>query len=393
VSKSASLDGLAERLTGPNTLGNSRGFWLAFALGTALLVAQPLVRGAYAASQFTLFLTFGLLALSLSLIWGYAGILSFGQVAFFGVAGYTHALVSLNLGGPLGATLALPAAVAAATLSALALGYFMFYGDVRDVYVAIMTLVVTLVIHTFMGQTAGSGWTIGSVALGGFNGIPGIADFTLGVEGASVSLSGAGFYWFVLATLVAVYLGLRALANGRLGYALVAVREDEDRTEMLGYDVRRLKLGAFTLSGALAGLSGVFYVTWGNYVSPGVFSLTFATIPVVWVSFGGRESLLGAVVGTVVIEWVRKWLSINASEFAIVFVGAILLVSILLLPRGVVPALRDGYVHFDRHGPREGVRIALARVREAVRARGRALLAAAGRSAPGDSGRAEVARE
>ncbi|MFB6173687.1 MAG: urea ABC transporter permease, partial [Halobacteriales archaeon] len=309
----ARLRRIAAALNGPNTLGNSRVFWAAFAVGMVLLAAQPIVRGAYAASQFTLFLAYGLLALSLAIIWGYTGILSFGQVTFFGVAGYTYALVSLNVGGALGATVALPAALVAATLSALLLGYFMFYGEVRNVYVAIMTLVVTLVLHTFMGQTAGSEWTVGSVALGGFNGIPGIRNFTLGLGEASISLSGGAFYWFVLAVLALAYLGSRVLVNGRVGYAMIAVREDEDRTEMLGYDVRRVKLGVFTLSGMLAGLSGVFYVTWGNYISPGVFSLTFATIPVVWVSFGGRKSLLGAVIGTVVIEWVRKWFSINAS--------------------------------------------------------------------------------
>ncbi|MFB6157259.1 MAG: urea ABC transporter permease [Haloferacaceae archaeon] len=377
---------LVRRLNGPNTVGNSRVFWGLFGVATLLLVAQPLLRSAYAASQFTLFLAYGLLALSLSIIWGYTGILSFGQVAFFGFAGYTYALVSLNLGGATGSTVALVAALAASTLSAALLGYFMFYGQVRDVYVAIMTLVVTLVVHTFLGQTAGSEWTVGSVALGGFNGIPGIRDFTLGVGGASVVLSGAGFYWLVLAVLLAAYLGARVLVNGRYGFAMVAVREDEDRTEMLGYDVRRVKLAVFTLSGTLAGLSGVFYVTWGNYVSPGVFSLTFATIPVVWVSFGGRKSLLGAVVGTVVIEWVRKWFSINASEFAIVFVGAILLVSILFLPGGVIPGLRDGYVFLARHGPREASRIALDRATTAVRHRLRDL-------GLGTSGSPEVIRE
>lgn len=386
---------LVRRLTGPNTLGNSRAFWAVFAAGTLLLVAQPIVRGAYAASQFTLFLAYGLLALSLSLIWGYTGILSFGQVAFFGIAGYTYALVSLNLGGALGATVALPVAVGVATLSAFVLGYFMFYGDVRDVYVAIMTLVVTLVIHTFMGQTAGSEWTVGSVALGGFNGVPGIENFTLGVGATSVSLSGAGFYWFVLAVLLVAYLGSRALVNGRLGYAMVAVREDEDRTEMLGYDVKRIKLGVFTLSGSLAGLSGVFYVTWGNYVSPGVFSLTFATIPVVWVSFGGRESLLGAVVGTVLIEWARKWFSINAAEFAIVFVGAILLVSVLLLPRGIVPGIAAVYAFVRRHGLQEGARIAAGRARTAGRTRVRGVRRTVGRYLPGGDTAAgpEVVRE
>ena len=177
------LEGVANKLNGPNTLGNSRAFWLAFAVGMVAMAAYPLVLGSYAAGQFSLFLAYGLLALSLSLIWGYTGILSFGQVAFFGIAGYTYAIVSLNLGGAFGQTVALPIAVVAATLSASVLGYFMFYGGVENVYVAILTLVVTLVLGTFMAQTAGSEWTVGTVKLGGFNGIPGIRNFALGVEG------------------------------------------------------------------------------------------------------------------------------------------------------------------------------------------------------------------
>ncbi|MFC7042955.1 urea ABC transporter, permease protein UrtC [Halonotius sp. GCM10025705] len=349
------LDGIARKLNGPNTLGNSKAFWIAFAVGMIGMLAYPLIRGSYAAGQTSLFLVYGLLALSLSLIWGYTGILSFGQVAFFGIAGYTYAIVSLNLGGPFGQTVALPVAVAVATLSAFVLGYFMFYGGVRNVYVAILTLVVTLVLETFMAQTAGSEWAIGSVQLGGFNGIPGIRNFALGVEGASFSLSGSGFYWFVLALLLVAYLGARILVNSRFGYTLVAIREDAERTTMLGYNVKRVKLAVFTLSGALAGLSGVLYATWGNYMDPSVFTIVFATIPIVWVTLGGRESLLGAIVGTVIIERLRLWFSVNASEFAIVFVGVILMTTVLLVPRGILPGIRDGYVFFSEHGIREGV--------------------------------------
>jgi len=385
------LERIGNKLNGPNTLGNSRAFWLAFAVGMVVMAAYPLIRGSYAAGQFSLFLAYGLLALSLSLIWGYTGILSFGQVAFFGIAGYTYAIVSLNLGGPLGQTVALPVAVAAATLSAFVLGYFMFYGGVQDVYVAILTLVVTLVLETFMAQTAGSEWSIGTVALGGFNGIPGIRNFALGVEGASLTLSGSGFYWFVLGVLLLAYLGARVLVNSKYGYALVAIREDAERTAMLGYNVKKVKLAVFTLSGALAGFGGVLYATWGNYMDPSVFSLVFATIPIVWVTLGGRESLLGAIVGTIIIERLRLWFSVNASEFAIVFVGIILMTTVLLLPRGILPGIRDTYVFFSEHGVREG----LERGRVTVQTRIRTLLQSVGVdvSEPETPPSSEVVRE
>jgi branched-chain amino acid transport system permease protein len=385
------LKGLVDKLNGPNTLGNSRAFWIAFAVGMVAMIAYPLVRGSYAAGQFSLFLAYGLLALSLSLIWGYTGILSFGQVAFFGIAGYTYAIVSLNLGGVFGQTVALPVAVIAATLSAFVLGYFMFYGGVENVYVAILTLVVTLVLETFMAQTAGSEWAIGSVKLGGFNGIPGIGNFALGVEGASFTLSGSTFYWFTLAVLLVAYLGSRVLVNSKYGFALVAIREDAERTAMLGYNVKRVKLAIFMLSGALAGLSGVLYATWGNYIDPSVFTIAFATIPIVWVTLGGRESLLGAIVGTVIIERLRLWFSINASEWAIVFVGVILMTVVLFVPRGVLPGIRSGYVFISEHGVRKGIE----RGRATIKTRVRTILGSVGvdtaeSETPGSS---EVARE
>ncbi|WP_273837446.1 urea ABC transporter permease [Halococcus sp. PRR34] len=308
-----------------------------------MLLVYPFLFGGYAASNAAQFLFSAILGLSLCFVWGYAGILSFGQVVFYGIAGYTFGLLSLNFGSTLVTTLALPAAVAVATIGALVLGYFMFYGEVRDVYVTILTLVVTLVLYTFMGQTAGSEWEIGSVALGGFNGMPAIPNLTFGVGESALQLSGATFYWFTLLSLVAIYLGLRALVNGRLGYTMVAVREDEDRTQMLGYDIRRVKLLVFAIGGALAGFAGVLYATWGNYINPDVFGITFASIPVVWVTVGGRKSLLGAIVATVLIEWFRQQLAVTGSQYAIVIVGALLLGVVLLIPEGIVPWVRTRF--------------------------------------------------
>ncbi|MFC7249275.1 urea ABC transporter permease [Halomicroarcula sp. GCM10025324] len=331
---------LLSRFEGPNTIGNSRGFWIGFAVALAGALVYPLLVGGYQAGNTALFLLYGILALSLSVVWGYTGVLSFGQVVFFGFAGYTFGIVSLNLGSTLGITVAIPVAIAVATVVAFVLGYFMFYGRVTGVFVAIITLVTTVVMQTFMAQTAGAEWAIGAVKLGGFNGMPGIPNIALGVEGASVSFSGVLFYWLVLALLVLTYLGSRALVNGRFGYAMVGVREDEDRIEMLGYDVRRVKLTVFTLGGAMSGLSGVLYASWGNYIDPSVFTLTFATLPVIWVTVGGRESLLGAVIATVSLEWFRQQLSITGSEFALVVVGLLLLFIVLVLPDGIIP-----YVH------------------------------------------------
>ncbi|MFC6976041.1 urea ABC transporter permease [Halomicroarcula sp. GCM10025709] len=334
------LDRLVGRFEGPNTVGNSRRFWAGFAVAVLALAAYPLAVGSYQASRFSLFLVYAFLGLSLSVVWGYAGILSFGQVVFFGFAGYTFGVVSVNFATPAGITAAFVVAVIGGALVAATLGYFMFYGGVRNVYVTIITLVSTLVLHTFMAQTAGDAWTIGEAALGGFNGMPTIPNLALGVGGAAITFDSMTFYYFVLALLLATYLGLRALVNSDYGRVMVAVREDEDRTRMFGYDVKRVKLAVFTLGGALAGLSGVLYAAWGNYMSPGVFELTFASLPVIWVSVGGRKTLLGAVVATVGIEFFRNSLG---GELAFVIVGALLLLSILALPGGIVPYIHESY--------------------------------------------------
>jgi len=143
---------------------------------------------------------------------------------------------------------------------------------------------------------------------------------------------------------VAAYLGLRVLVNMDFGRVLVAIREDEDRTMMFGYDVERAKLVAFTIGGGLAGLSGVLYAARNVYIDPSVFELYFATLPVVWVSVGGRKSLLGAVAATIAVEYLRLSLG---GEFALVAVGALLLLSILFLPGGVVPWV-DGKIARSR---------------------------------------------
>jgi branched-chain amino acid transport system permease protein len=130
---------------------------------------------------------------------------------------------------------------------------------------------------------------------------------------------------------------------------MVAIREDEDRTEMFGYNVTRVKFVVFTLGGALAGLSGVLYAARNVYIDPTVFSLLFATLPVIWVSIGGRKSLLGAAVATLAVEYLRISM---AGELALVLLGTLLLVTILVLPDGVVPWVHQRIVT-ARIGPGE----------------------------------------
>ncbi len=375
--------GVLARFEGPNTVGRGARFWVALAVTVAALFAYPSVVDTYAAGQLTQYLVAAFLGLSLAFVWGYAGILSFGQNAFYGLAGYAFAVVVGNLASPLGTTVGVVVSVLFGALSAFVLGYFMFYGGVRDVYVTITTLVVTVVLNTY-GKTASQVF-VGSVNLGGDTGVS-ITSVTLGAGPASVTLLQPLTYYVVAGLLVATFLGLRALVNSDFGRVMVAIREDEDRAEMLGYDVRFRKLVAFTIGGGLAGLGGVLYMAWGYSITPeAVFSATAAAAPVVWVSVGGRKTLLGPIVATVAIEWVRTAASVQFPEYAEIGVGILLIASILLLPEGVVPGVRDAYRHYERHGLADGTRLALARAGEVLR-RG------VGASIPGLGG-AETGRE
>lgn len=324
--------------SGPQTLGRGRGFWSAFALTVAALAAAPFVVEPFVVNNLAYFLLWGFMALGLSVIWGYAGILSFGQTAFFGLAGYGYGVISINLGDAYGLTwVAFAGALLLPTLFAAVVGYFMFYGGVRDVFVGIVTLSITLVMETFMAQTAGPEWAIGEARLNGFNGMSNMPPLTVpGIGESGLVLEGTALYWFVLGLAVVVYLALRKLLNSRFGNVLVAIRENPDRAEMLGYDVRLYQLAAFTLGGTLAGISGVLYTTWGSYITPSAMGLTAAALPIVWTAAGGRKDITTTFVATVFLLWLSQRLAVDGAQYALVLMGVILLLVVLLAPDGLV---------------------------------------------------------
>ena len=223
------LGRLRKALEGPNTLGQGRPFWLGFTVLVALLLVYPMFRSSYYVSNTAYLLVSAFLGLSLCIVWGYTGIFSFGQVAFYGIAGYTFGIVSINVTGPAGTMAGLLVGIAVSGAFAFLVGYFMFYGGVSDVYVAIITLAVTLVLNTFMGQTAGEEWAVGAARLGGFNGMTEIPSLALGVGDAAVEITDLAFYYFVVGALLLTYLGLRVLVNSDIGYVMVGIRENQDR--------------------------------------------------------------------------------------------------------------------------------------------------------------------
>ncbi|GAB5469388.1 MAG: branched-chain amino acid ABC transporter permease [Rhodospirillales bacterium] len=336
---------LLRLLSGPQTMGRGPVFWTGFAVVLLLAALAPQYLSRFEIIQASNFLISGFLALSLCLLWGYGGILSLGQAAFFGIGGYAYGIVALNLLNAHGNTLlAILAGIVVPALFAAAIGAIMFFARLKGVYIAILTLVISLLFQTFLLQTADPSYTIGAAYLGGFNGLrpaspddPLLPSLILGVGSAVVELDGRSyeFFYFVLGLLCVTYLGLRCLVNSSYGFLLVGCREDADRTETFGYDVRLIQLSVFCLSAALAGLAGLLYTAWGTYVHPNVFDVAPNILVVIWVAVGGRKDLTAAVLGAIVLEWVSLRLA-SEGEFALFTLGAILVAVMLFAPEGLV---------------------------------------------------------
>jgi branched-chain amino acid transport system permease protein len=236
-----------------------------------------------------------------------------------------------------GTNVAILAAVVVTVVASALLGYFMFYGEIRGLYVAILTLAVALTGNLLLVRTTNT--TIGAAELGGNNGITGIPSLTLGAGPFSTTLGITAQYYLVAVLLVATYLGLRILLNSYYGYVLLAIREDEDRTRMLGYDVRKLKLIAFSLTAGLAGFSGALHAAWGNFIDPTVMGLTAASVPIIWVTVGGRNTLIGPLVAAYALQSISTRLSTVGSGYTNIFLGAVFVLAVLFFPDGLVPAV------------------------------------------------------
>jgi branched-chain amino acid transport system permease protein len=326
-------------LNGRNELGRSRPFWLGFAVLICLFGAYPVYGSAFDATNVAYYLLNIPMSLGLCLLWGYGGVLSFGQVAFFGIAGYVYGIVAGNLATLAGGSvLGVLAGLAAAALLAALFGYFVFYGRVAAWIVPILTLVLTLLLETFLGLTAGYSWRIGSVQLGGYNGMTSIPPLQVG----TLVFQDYAFYYLTLAVVVLCYLGLRIFVNSHRGQVVIAIREDVLRTESLGYDVRREQLILFVLAALLSAVSGLLYVQWGNYITPSVMGLQAAALPVVWVAVGGRGSLLAVAIATFLLNQLTYVLASESNQYALVIVGGLLVGVMLFAPGGLIAGFVGG---------------------------------------------------
>lgn len=338
----------------PNRVRDWLGIAIVVLIGIAIMIVVPQTFDLFEVLQMTQYIVLSIYALSLAYIWGYCGILSFGQAAFFGLGGYAFAVFSINMGET---TLPFFLATGTAGLFAAALGYFMFYGRLNDVYLGVVTLVVALILWKLINHTAGPEYAIGEARLGGFNGIPSIPIMTIPGDPEQMEMFPEQMFQYFMAFLIIVYVGLHLLIRSPFGRVAVSIRENETRTALLGYDVRRYKLIVFTIGGAIGGASGAMWATYQTFIDPNAFSLEMSAKALIWTMAGGLGTLIGPIVGVMSLQW----LSLKLGEFDIInnliILGAILVALVLLLPKGVVPSIRDGLwglLVFRRSSPEGG---------------------------------------
>lgn len=295
-----------------------------------------------------------LLALSFDLVWGFAGIMSFGQALFFGVAGYSVALLATE-GGVHSVFLLLPLAAVIGLATAFVLATIVLFGRRVPpmVFVALGTLTGSYVV-----ERLARGWSY----VGGQNGISSLPRLT---AGSFEIEEGIVFFYMALGILVVTYVLVRLLVRSQFGLVLAGVRQQEERIAFFGYKVQTCKGIVFTLSGILAGLSGALYAFHEGFIGPGQLGPVLSTQSVLYVLFGGTGTLIGAVIGVIAIELVSyalpqiEWLGAGMRAFLEtgwpIVLGLILLIVVMFRPAGLlsfVVSERERVGTFGR--PRKG---------------------------------------
>jgi branched-chain amino acid transport system permease protein len=310
-------------------------FWMAIAL---LCAVPQIVQNPFKVYLVAQILFMAIFALSFDVLYGYTGLLSLGQSVYFGLGAYGTGLLIRHWPIAIGGMF--PLAIGLATLAAG--GFGLLAVRVRGHGFIIITAVTTLVMYLL-------GVNLTHIT-GGDNGLRYTVPPLLG--NPSWRLNGpnptASFY-FVLPFFVLTYLTLWWLVRTPLGHALRLIRENEERAEVLGYPVQRLKLLAFVISGAFAGLAGVLYALVNGYVAPQLFRWTFAAEAIIWTLIGGAGTLLGPVVGTALLMLLQEWLKDVWRYGYPLLVGLLLILAVLFFPRGIVGTLQEHWRQWRAH--------------------------------------------
>lgn len=301
------------------------------------IVVLPLVStDLFFVDRFGRYFLWGVFALSVDLVWGQGGMLTFGHAAFFGGGGYLAAMLTTHdswiLPLPLGAAIAV--AVAGSVLFAFVMSSMAFMGraPLRGVEFAVITLAIAFLLE----QSARAGGTVS----GGQNGI--LIRSRLEIPGVISLHRGYGFYTFAASVLVAMYVLSRFFVSSRPGLILRGIRENEDRVDRLGYRVTNIKRMAFALSAAMASLAGSLFYVHDGIVSPSAVGVGSSTLVLLWVVLGGRGTLVGPIVGALVLSHLTATLSGTYLDSWLLIVGAVMVAAIMIFPAGFLGWLSRG---------------------------------------------------
>jgi urea transport system permease protein len=331
-------------------------------VGAAVTVANlvlpptsPLHVPTYLVALLGKYVCYALLALSIDLIWGYCGILSLGHGAFFALGGYAMGMYLMRQIGTRGVyadpirpdfmvflnwpelpvywygfqhfPYALLMVLLVPGLLAFVFGWFAFRSRVTGVYLSIITQAMTFALML--------GFFRNNFGFGGNNGLTDFKD----ILGFNVQAQGTRAGLFV-ASCVALGLGFllcRTIVNSKFGLVLIAIRDAEARARFLGYRVEAYKLTVFTLSACMAGVAGALYVPQVGIINPSEFAPANSIEAVIWVAVGGRGTLVGAVVGAVLVNYAKTVFTTGAlAPYWLFMLGGLFVIVTLLLPRGIV---------------------------------------------------------
>lgn len=331
-------------------------------IALVLILIVPLLVQGFRLNMLGRFLALAIAALAIDLIWGYTGLLSLGHGVFFALGGYAIAMhlqlaplpprtlpEFMNLYGvtelpffwqPFASFgFSVIAVLVIPLLLGAALGYLVFRNRIRGVYFSILTQAATIVFFNFFN---------GQQKL--FNGTNGLTNYKT-ILGASVSepQTQFAFYTLTIVFLVATYALCRWLTSGRFGKLLVAIRDDESRVRFSGYNPTGFKVLVFGISAALAGLSGAMFTIQTGLISPKSMDIAFSIEMVIWVAVGGRASLVGAILGALVVNFGKSLLSEQFPDIWLFFQGALFLIVVTVLPDGLIGWLRtEGMTLLDK---------------------------------------------
>jgi branched-chain amino acid transport system permease protein len=313
------------------------------ALLVAIAAAGPLLEAAgqdYWVIVLTRALLIAVLAVASDLVWGVTGIFALGQAMFFGAGAYAAGLLSTKA-HITSLILLAPATAAVGLLGGLLIGAFLFFGRRRvgELYVALVTLALTYALEQLANV-----WN----AIGAGNGITGLPLPTLLGQQVQVGLP---FFWIALLAMLATLALGWLLLRSQFGLVMRAVRDDPQRAEFLGYKRSSVQLIVFAVAAALAAAGGGLYALEEGFVSPSLLGVALSTQVLIYILLGGRGTLIGPVVGVLVLEVGGQRVQQSLPAGWPIIVGSVLLLVILFLPRGLLDArvrVAEAVAHFQR---------------------------------------------